>query len=55
MKTKVSSKVFLILRVCGCCVMLKSDIIRKTGLLDIDFFGPEDIEHVFRLKNMVNY
>lgn len=37
--------------ICGCCVMLKSDTIRKTGLLDIDFFfGPEDIEHAFRLK-----
>ena len=38
--------------ICGCCVMLKTDAVIKTGLLDIDFFfGPEDIEHAFRLKN----
>ncbi len=37
--------------ICGCCVMFKTDVIIKTGLLDIDFFfGPEDIEHAFRLK-----
>ena len=37
--------------ICGCCVMLKSEIVKKTGLLDEDFFfGPEDIEHAFRLK-----
>ena len=49
MKTKVSSKVFLILRYLRLLCYAKSDIIRKTGLLDIDF-GPEDIEHAFRLK-----
>ena len=37
--------------ICGCCVMLKTEVIKKTGLLDTDFFfGPEDIEHAFRLK-----
>ena len=37
--------------ICGCCVMLKSEIVKKTGVLDEDFFfGPEDIEHAFRLK-----
>lgn len=37
--------------ICGCCVMLKSKILRKTGALDEDFFfGPEDIEHSYRLK-----
>ena len=31
--------------------MLKSEIVKKTGVLDEDFFfGPEDIEHAFRLK-----
>ncbi len=37
--------------ICGCCVMLKTNILKKTGVLDEDFFfGPEDIEHAFRLK-----
>lgn len=36
--------------ICGCCVMLKSSVIEKTGLLNEDFFfGPEDIEHSHRL------
>ena len=37
--------------ICGCCVMIKSKILRKAGILDEDFFfGPEDIEHAYRLK-----
>jgi GT2 family glycosyltransferase len=37
--------------ICGCCVMFRTEVIKKTGLLDEDFFfGPEDIEHSFRLK-----
>ena len=37
--------------ICGCCVMFKSRILKKTGVLDEDFFfGPEDIEHSYRLK-----
>lgn len=37
--------------ICGCCVMFKKDILNKTGVLDEDFFfGPEDIEHSFRLR-----
>ena len=37
--------------ICGCCVMLKSSVLKQTGTLDEDFFfGPEDIEHSFRLR-----
>jgi len=37
--------------ICGCCVMLRSKTLKKTGTLDEDFFfGPEDIEHALRLK-----
>lgn len=37
--------------ICGCCVMFKTSVLAKTGNLDKDFFfGPEDIEHAFRLK-----
>ncbi len=36
--------------ICGCCVMIKTETLKKAGLLDTDFFfGPEDIEHAFRL------
>ena len=45
------SGVFKSQGICGCCVALRSDVVKKTGLLDEDFFfGPEDIEHAFRLR-----
>jgi hypothetical protein len=37
--------------ICGCCVMHRSKILRKAGILDEDFFfGPADVELSYRLK-----
>ena len=37
--------------ICGCCVMFRSEMLKKAGKLDEDFFfGPEDIEHSNRIK-----
>ena len=36
----------------GCCSIYKTNILKKSGLGDEDFFyGPEDIELSYRLKN----